>query len=103
MTGLLSIAVYNIRLSTTQAYVPDIKRARFVSFFEMMFAAGNILGQVLSGVLGEFVHGRYIISAFNIINLIALFAVIVANSKAVKKIYNIEIKEDTKQKSNSKA
>lgn len=101
MTGLLSIAVYNIRLSTTQAYVPDIKRARFVSFFEMMFAGGNILGQILSGILGEFVHGRFIISAFNVINILVLFAVIVANSKSVKKIYNIEIKEDLKTKTPS--
>lgn len=103
MTGLLSIAVYNIRLSTTQAYVSDEKRARFVSFFEMMFACGNILGQILSGVLGEFIHGRYIISAFNIINLIALFAVIVANAKSVKKIYNIEIKEDNPKNKTTKS
>lgn len=97
MTGLLSIAVYNIRLSTTQAYVPDAKRARFVSFFEMLFAGGNILGQILSGVLGEFIHGRYIISAFNIINIVTLFAVIVANAKWVKNIYNIEIKDEAKK------
>jgi MFS family permease len=94
LTGLLSIAVYNIRLSTTQAYVSDEKRARYISFFEMLFAAGNILGQVLSGILGEFIHGRYIISAFNVINIITLFAVIVANSKHVKNVYNIEIKEN---------
>lgn len=98
MTGLLSIAVYNIRLSTTQAYVPDIKRARFVSFFEMLFAGGNILGQIFSGILGEFIHGRYIISAFNIINIIMLFAIIVANTKSVKKIYNIEIIETNHKK-----
>ena len=97
-TGLLSIAVYNIRLSTTQAYVPDIKRARFVSFFEMMFAGGNILGQIFSGILGEFIHGRFIISAFNVINIIVLFAVIVGNAKSVKMIYNIEIKEEIKPK-----
>lgn len=95
-TGLLSIAVYNIRLSTTQAYVPDAKRARFVSFFEMMFAGGNILGQIFSGILGEFVHGRFIISAFNVINIIVLFAVIVGNAIHVKQIYNIEIKEESK-------
>ncbi|MBQ7810834.1 MAG: MFS transporter [Clostridia bacterium] len=98
LTGLLSIAVYNIRLSTTQAYVSDLKRARFVSFFEMMFAGGNILGQIFSGILGEFIHSRFIISAFNVINIIALFAVIVGNVKSVKKIYNIEIKEENKAK-----
>ena len=98
LTGLLSIAVYNIRLSTTQAYVSDLKRARFVSFFEMMFAGGNILGQIFSGILGEFIHSRFIISAFNVINIIALFAVIVGNAKSVKKIYNIEIKEENKAK-----
>ena len=98
LTGMLSIAVYNIRLSTTQAYVPDIKRARFVSFVEMMFAGGNILGQIFSGILGEFIHGRFIISAFNNINIIMLFAVIVGNAKSVKNIYNIEIKEETKVK-----
>ena len=98
LTGLLSIAVYNIRLSTTQTYVSDLKRARFVSFFEMMFAGGNILGQIFSGILGEFIHSRFIISAFNVINIIALFAVIVGNAKSVKKIYNIEIKEENKAK-----
>ncbi len=96
LTGLLSIAVYNIRLSTTQAYVSDIKRARFVSFFEMMFAGGNILGQIFSGILGEFIHGRFIVSAFNVINIIVLFVVIIGNAKSVKKIYNIEIIEDAK-------
>lgn len=105
MTGILSIAVYNIRLSTTQAYIPDEKRARFVSFFEMLFAGGNILGQVLSGILGEFIHGRYIISAFNVINILALFLIIVSSAKSVKKIYNIEIIDDsnntTKQKLSS--
>ena len=72
--------------------------ARFVSFFEMMFAGGNILGQIFSGILGEFIHSRFIISAFNVINIIALFAVIVGNAKSVKKIYNIEIKEENKAK-----
>lgn len=96
LTGLLSIAVYNIRLSTTQAYIPDIKRARFVSFFEMLFAGGNILGQILSGILGEFIHGRYIISAFNVLNLAALFLIIVGSRRNVKKIFNIEIKSTEK-------
>lgn len=102
ITGVLSIAVYNIRLSTTQAYVPDIKRARFVSFFEMLFAGGNILGQILSGILGEFIHGRYIISVFNIISILALLFIILGNRRWVKKIFNIQIKEADSRSSSAK-
>lgn len=91
MTGLLSIAVNNIRLSTTQAYVPDKLRARFVSLFEMMFAAGNITGQLMGGVLGEFLPERGVIALFNVINIVAIYAVLVANASYVKRIFNMKI------------
>lgn len=99
MTGLLSIAVNNIRLSTTQAYVPDKLRARFVSLFEMMFAAGNITGQLMGGALGEFLPERGVIALFNAVNIIAIYVVLVANGSYVKKIFNMKIAQKTRQTS----
>lgn len=96
-TGLFSIAVNNVRMSTTQAYVPDFRRARFVSLFEMMFAAGNILGHLAGGALGEFFEERTIIAGFNVLNIVILLVLIVGNASSVKKIYNIEIKDPEKK------
>lgn len=90
--GLLAVNSYNIRISSTQNYVPNEKRGRFNGAFAMMTTMGGIVGQLLGGALADSVGARAVILAFYAVNFVAIFAIMVAGGKHVKKIYNAEIK-----------
>ncbi|MCI2058381.1 MAG: MFS transporter [Oscillibacter sp.] len=89
--GLLAVTSYSIRLSTTQAYVPNAMRARFNGTFQMACNAGSILGQLLSGVLGEFLPERGIIFAMMAVNLAAVYLIVYRGRADVRKVYNREV------------
>lgn len=86
--GILGVTSYNIRISATQSYLPDDKRGRFNGVFSMFCTGGNIIGQLISGGLGEVVEVRTIIIAFNAINLVAIIFIMFKGREHVKKIYN---------------
>lgn len=86
--GILAVTSYSIRLSTTQAYVPNALRARFNGTFQMACSAGSILGQLLAGALGEFLPERGIITGLMCANLAAIYLVIYRGRGAVRKVYN---------------
>ncbi|MCR5605419.1 MAG: MFS transporter [Treponema sp.] len=89
MDGILGVTSYNIRISSTQSYVPDEKKGRFNGTFSMLTMAGALVGQALSGFLGDNVSDkRLVVSIFFMINLIAVFCFIYLNKESVKKIYN---------------
>lgn len=91
LVGIFGVTSYNIRISSTQNYLPDGIRARFNGLFQMLVMIGAISGQLLSGALGDLFDERYIVAGFNIINLIALAVIMIPNGKHVKSIYNTEI------------
>lgn len=86
--GILGVTSFNIRISATQSYVPDEKRGRFNGSFQMICAAGGIVGQLLSGVLGEVMPERQIIMIFMAINLLAIIFIMYPGREHVKRIYN---------------
>ena len=87
-TGLLAVTSYNIRLSTTQSYIPDAKRARFNGAYQMIMNAGMIVGQLTSGALADYMPIRAVIIIFNAISLVAAFAIMWRGRRHVKQIYN---------------
>ena len=91
LIGIFGVTSYNIRISSTQNYLPDGMRARFNGIFQMLTMMGAIVGQLLSGGLGDIFDERYIVAGFNIINLIMLIVIMVPMGKHIKKIYNTEI------------
>ncbi|HOD92842.1 MAG TPA: MFS transporter [Clostridia bacterium] len=91
LVGIFGVTSYNIRISSTQNYLPDGIRARFNGIFQMLTMMGAIVGQLLAGGLGDLFDERYIVAGFNIINLIMLAVIIIPYGKHVKKIYNTEI------------
>lgn len=91
VAGLMGVTTYNIRVSSTQSYIPDSHRARFNGVFSMTTMLGMVLGQLISGALAEFMPIRAVVVLFNAVNLLAVFAIIVRNKDAVKKIYNREV------------
>ena len=88
ISGLLSVTSYNIRISTTQSYVPDAKRARFNGTFHMIMNAGTILGQLIAGVLADIIPIRAVIIIYQGICLIAVFGIIWRGRDHVIPIYN---------------
>jgi MFS family permease len=88
ISGLLTVTSYNIRISTTQSYIPDAKRARFNGAFHMIMNAGMILGQLIAGALADIVPIRAVVVIFNAICLVAAFGIMWRGRRHVMPIYN---------------
>ena len=88
LEGLLSVTSFNIRISATQSYLPDTKRARFNGTFSMLCSMGSIVGTLLSGALAEALPERGIIIGFNVLSLVAAYFLMYRGRSHVKKIYN---------------
>ena len=91
IVGLLSVTSYNIRISATQAYVPDSVRARFNGTFQMMCNLGQIFGQVAAGILSEFASERAIIIGLMALNMAAIYAIVWPGRSYVKQVYNRKV------------
>lgn len=90
--GLLGVTSYNIRISSTQNYVPDDKRGRFNGSFMFFTMMGTVVGQLIAGVLGDTsISIPWLISIVYTVNLIAIFIVVVPNAKHIKQVYNQDI------------
>jgi len=87
-TGLLGVTSYNIRISTTQSYIPDAKRARFNGSFQMFMNAGTILGQLIAGALADIIPIRVVIIMLNAVCLIASYGIMWRGRRHVIPIYN---------------
>lgn len=91
LVGLFSVTSYNIRIASTQAYVPDQKRARFNGVFQMINSAGMIVGQLTAGAVGEIMNERLVVLILMSINLLAVLVVMYPGRHHVARIYNREI------------
>lgn len=91
LSGCLAVTSYNIRLSTTQSYVPNEFRGRFNGSFQMVCTFGSIIGQLVAGALGDHLPIRPLVVIFMVINLIAVFAIVYRGREHVKLIYNRDV------------
>lgn len=89
--GFLSVVSFNIRLSTTQSYVPEAYRGRFNGCFQMVCNAGMIVGQLLAGALAKNYSCRAIIIVLMGVNLIAAFAIMYKGRRHVAPIFNRDV------------
>lgn len=88
ITGLLTVTSYNIRISSTQNYVPNELRGRFNGTFQMILTIGGIIGQLSAGALGEVLPIRPLILVSNMFCIVAAFLIMYRGRKHVKLIYN---------------
>lgn len=88
--GILSITTYNIRMSSTQNYVPNEIRARFNGTFQTLTVLGGSLGGLIGGALAEFFQIPYIVAGAFVLVFVAVFAILVRGGKSIKKIYNVK-------------
>lgn len=89
--GFLSVTSYNIRLSTTQSYVPEEYRGRFNGVYQMACNTGIIMGQLIAGALAEYFSCRAIIVGLMALNLIGTFAIMYKGRRYVAPIYNRDV------------
>ena len=87
-TGLITVTSFNIRMSTTQDYIPDEKRARFNGTFQMVMTFGTISGQLIAGALAEIIPIRAVVVIYGAIVLTAAFLIMWRGRKHVIPIYN---------------
>ncbi len=91
LQGITSVTSYNIRISSTQSYVPNGVRARFNGTFQMICTLGGIVGQLLAGWMAELISGRTVVVFFAVLNFIFAVAVMYRGREQVKPIYNQEL------------
>ena len=90
MSGILGVTSYTIRVSATQAYVPDEKKGRFNGAFNMLNTCGSLVGELTAGWLALQISPRLVISGFMGFCLLSAFAIIGTRRKEVAVIYNVE-------------
>lgn len=90
LSGILGVTSYTIRVSATQAYVPDEKKGRFNGAFNMLNTCGSLVGELTAGWLALHLSPRPVISGFMAFCLLAAFVFIGRNRKEVAAIYNVE-------------
>jgi len=89
--GMLGVTSYNIRISSTQNYLPDEMRGRFNGLFQMLSILGTITGQLIAGAIGDALPIRWVVAGSMSILLLSVFVIVVPNSEHVKKIYNVNV------------
>jgi len=90
VTGGLGITSYTIRISATQAYVPDERKGRFNGAFNMLNTLGALAGEMLAGALSTLIEPRAILALFYGINLAAVFLLIGRNRRYIEPLYNTQ-------------
>ena len=88
LQGVLGVTSYNIRISSTQSYVPDNRKGRFNGTFLMLTTVGSLLGQLLAGMLTEIMPMRGVLSLFMGISGASAVIIMGKGRNAVKPIYN---------------
>ena len=87
--GIMGVTSYNIRVSATQAYVPDGKKARFNGTFQMMNTIGMLAGQFVAGLLADRVPDkRMVLAIFAVVQFGFLWLLIYRKRADVSRIYN---------------
>ena len=90
VVGLLTSGAYNIRLSATQAYVPNEKKGRFNGVFLMLTTLGTLLGELLAGAALTALSLRGTLALFMGIAALAALVLIGFGRRYVKPIFNRE-------------
>lgn len=88
--GVMGMTSYNIRISTTQHYIPNEKKGRYNGTFQMMSTFGMMAGEFIAGGMADHMDKRLVVLLFSVIEFSAAWAIMFRNRKEVSKIYNNE-------------
>ena len=88
--GVFGMTSYNIRISSTQSYVPHDKKGRFNGTFQMMSTFGMLAGELLAGAMADHMDKRLVLLCFGILEFTAAWSFMYRKRKDVARIYNRE-------------
>ena len=88
--GFLGVNTATLREAAVQAYLPQDIRARVMGLFNVFASLGMLASQLLAGALGEILPYRIVALLFAAFTTVCIFAIIVRNRDAVRKIYEYE-------------
>ena len=88
LMGILSVTSYNIRISSTQSYVPNEIKGRFNGAFFMLNTVGTLSGELLAGVLSEFIPMRATLTVFMLFSAVSALIIVGGNKRHIAPIYN---------------
>lgn len=88
--GAMGMTSYNIRISTTQNYVPDEKKGRYNGTFQMLNTFGMMAGEFIAGGLADYFDMRLVVLMFSAIEFAAGWLIMFRGRMHVSKIYNQE-------------
>lgn len=91
LSGSMSMTTYNIRMASTQSYVPDDRKGRFNGTFNMLCTLGAIAGTMAAGALSEFFDIRIVIACFTGLAILLIPVIFLPRKEAVKQIYNQDV------------
>ena len=89
--GCLAGISFNIRVTSTQAYIPDSHRGRFNGVFIMMTNMGQVIGQLVAGALAEIFPIRSVYVGALCVQMLAVYFTIGRQRGHVSKIYNADL------------
>ena len=87
-SGILGVTSYNIRISSTQSYVPNEKRGRYNGAFIMLNTVGSMVGQLVAGALLVATSHRAVMLIINGLGILAAVILIGGGKKHIEPIYN---------------
>jgi DHA3 family macrolide efflux protein-like MFS transporter len=93
IVGLLSVTSFNIRMSSTQVYIPSSIRGRVNSTQQLLWNLGSIIGAIVIGLTAEYsgIAYQYIILMASIVSLSAIVIFPIRLRSEFKKIYNVDV------------
>jgi len=86
--GFSGVISYNIRVSSTQSYVPNQKKGRFNGAFHFLETSGILLGELLSGVMVNWINDRVVLFIFMSITFLSVIVIMGSHKIKVAAIYN---------------
>ena len=89
-SGIMSVTTYNLRMASTQNYVPNEVRARFNGTFQTLTVLGGSIGALIGGALADFMYIPYIVLGGSVLVMLSIYLILIRNKAEVKKIYNHE-------------
>ena len=90
LIGIEGVTSYTIRVSATQAYVPNERRGRFNGAFLMLNTVGSLLGELLGGAAVTLLPMRPALSLFMAIVAVSALVLIGGGKKHIQPIYNTQ-------------
>lgn len=97
LCGAMGSQSATIRSAAVQSYLPSYMRARVNALFNVIFAVGGILFQILAGLLGLFIPYRIVALILGLVTFISMIVFIWLPKEVNKTVYEATRTEESQK------